>query len=116
MPLILPVPIFETFEAKLVPNYPRYYEDEVKEHSRVKFLKSVDHIHHKAVFDGLNEWLDIERPFGIWGKPFPWKTSSKTKDFCIFWDNEGKMKKLSKAIEKVVECCSYLCGILVDKE
>jgi hypothetical protein len=30
-------------------------------------------VHHKAIFDALNEMLDFERPFGIWGKPFPWK-------------------------------------------
>lgn len=35
------------------------------------------HVHHKAIFDSLNEILDFERPFGIWGKPFPWKKKTK---------------------------------------
>jgi len=39
-------------------------------------LKNVLHIHNKALFDALNEFLDQQRPFGIWGKPFPWKKSS----------------------------------------
>lgn len=26
------------------------------------------------------------------------------------------MEKLQRGVQKVVECCSYMCGILVDKE
>ena len=116
MSLILPVPIFELLQKRIEPNYPKYYDDEAKEASRIKFLKSVDHIHHKALFDSLNEWLDAERPFGIWGKPFPWRTSYKRKDSHSSWSVADKMIKLSKGADRVVESCSYLCGILVDKE
>ena len=34
------------------------------------------HIHNKALFDAMNEYLDLLRPYGVWGKPFPWKNSS----------------------------------------
>lgn len=37
------------------------------------------HIHNKAIFDCVNESLDQERPYGLWGKPFPWKKAIKTK-------------------------------------
>ena len=43
----------------------------------MKFLKDIIHIHNKAIFDCLNENLDMERPFGMWGTPFPWKTAHK---------------------------------------
>jgi hypothetical protein len=54
-----------------------YYEnDEEKEMKRVDFLKNVLHIHNKALFDAMNEHLDLMRPFGVWGTPFPWKSLS----------------------------------------
>lgn len=57
--------------------YPRLFDDDNKEVARARYLKNLDKIHHKALFDSLNESLDIERPFGLWGTPFPWKTSHK---------------------------------------
>ena len=47
--------------------------DEEKEKKRRAFLKNAIHIHNKAIFDALNEHLDRERPFGVWGEPFQWK-------------------------------------------
>lgn len=75
-------------------------------------MKNVLHIHHKALFDALNEYLDILRPFGIWGQPFPWK---KTPSFEHQGSSESRSQKLSRAADKVVEYCSYVCGLLVDK-
>lgn len=71
------------------------------------------HIHNKAIFDALNEYLDLLRPFGLWGKPFPWK---KTPAFLHEGSQEEREKKLQKASDKVGEYCSYVCGLLVDKE
>lgn len=40
-------------------------------------MKNAIHIHNKAIFDALNETLDKERPFGVWGEPFQWKNIAK---------------------------------------
>ena len=40
-------------------------------------MKNAIHIHNKAIFDALNETLDKERPFGVWGEPFSWKKTAK---------------------------------------
>lgn len=77
------------------------------------FLKNINHILNKALFDALNEMLDHERPYGIWGKPFPWK---KVISIDRKWSKEEELLKLKKSMEKTIESCSYLCGILVDKE
>lgn len=76
-------------------------------------MKTALHIHHKALFDSINEMLDHERPYGVWGKPFPWKKSLSIERK---WPLEKETAKLNKAVDKTVESCSYLCGILVDKE
>lgn len=54
----------------------RYYESEEKDTQRVNFLRNCTHIHHKAIYDCLNENLDYLRVYGIWGKPFLWKKGS----------------------------------------
>jgi hypothetical protein len=93
--------------------FEEYYDDPDKEEARINFLKTILHIHNKALFDSLNEFMDHERPFGIWGKPFPWKKcSSFTHDFTDL----VKEEKLRKGVDKVVEQCSYVCGLLIDKE
>jgi hypothetical protein len=57
--------------------------------------------------------LDHERPYGVWGKPFPWK---KVLALDRKWTKVDEEKKLKKCLDKTIESCSYLCGILVDKE
>jgi hypothetical protein len=41
------------------------------------FLKNAIHIHNKSIFDALNESLDKQRPYGVWGEPFSWKKTAK---------------------------------------
>lgn len=38
-----------------------------------EFIGELDRIHNKAIFDAFNEALDYYRPFGIKGRPLPWK-------------------------------------------
>ena len=113
--LVLPTTVFDQFERQLLPSiqFQTYYEnDEERETRRVEFLKNVLHIHNKAIFDSMNEYLDLLRPFGLWGKPFPWK---KAPAFLHISTEEEKEEKLKKASDKVIEYCSYVCGLLVDK-
>lgn len=35
------------------------------------------HHWHRAIFESLNESLDAERPYGIFGKPYLWSQSSR---------------------------------------
>lgn len=114
--LVVPATVFDQFEKQLLPSIelePYYEFDEEREAKRVEFLRNVLHIHNKAIFDALNEYLDLLRPFGVWGKPFPWK---RTPAFLHSSTEEAKEEKLRKATDKVAEYCSYVCGLLVDKE
>ena len=73
--IVIPIDLFNKFEKALLTSveFEPYYEDEEKQQKRIQFLKNILHIHNKAIFDSLNECLDHQRPFGIWGLPFPWK-------------------------------------------
>ena len=112
---VIPVASFEKFQTSLLPTleFEQYYDDPEKEEARVGFLKTILHIHNRALFDSLNEFMDHERPYGIWGAPFPWK---KSASFTRGFKEDQLEDKLKKATDKVVEQCSYVCGLLVDKE
>ena len=76
---IMDIKVFEQFEKFYLDTVEinQYYEDEEKEKKRKVFLKNAIHIHNKAIFDAMNETLDRERPYGVWGQPFPWKRAAK---------------------------------------
>ncbi|EGR30098.1 IQ calmodulin-binding motif family protein, putative [Ichthyophthirius multifiliis] len=79
------------------------------------FVKQIERIHNKAIFEAFNEALDYQRVYGLRGKPFPWKTTSEKisqKDVQI----QKIDGVLNKGLEKVTEWASYLCGIIFDKE
>lgn len=38
--------------------FPKFYESEERDQQRINFLRNCTHIHHKAIFDCLNEHLD----------------------------------------------------------
>lgn len=85
---ILDIKLFENFEQTFLNSlqFEKYYDDEEKEKKRKTFLKNAIHIHNKAIFDALNETLDRQRPFGVWGEPFSWKKAAKfyhSRDIAI---------------------------------
>ncbi len=55
------------------------------------YLKNFNKIFYRALFDTLNECLDYSRNFGIFGRPFPWKSSS-------LFDHNLTPKKIEVAI------------------
>ncbi len=83
--------------------------------SKPDFLKELEHIHNKVIFDAFSEALDAFRVFGLKGRPFPWKINSfKLSDKPI--KNKDISNILRKTSEKVLEWSASLCGIMFDKE
>ena len=41
------------------------------------FLEECEHIHDKAVFDSVNEALNLIRPYGLNGEPMPWSLQQR---------------------------------------
>jgi len=37
-------------------------------------ISEADHIHNKAIFDAVNEGMNMVRPFGTAGEPMPWQS------------------------------------------
>lgn len=66
------------------------------------------------IFDCFNESLDSMRPFGLRGKPLPWKiNSNKLSSITITTENIEKI--LGLAIAKVLEWGSFLCGFIPER-
>lgn len=52
-----------------------------KSEEKNEFLCELERIHNKAIFDAFNEALDYYRPFGIKGRPLPWKVETNSLEF-----------------------------------
>ena len=48
-----------------------------------ELLSESDHIHNKAIFDAVNEALNMVRPYGRFGEPMPWSFRPR-KNFFPF--------------------------------
>ena len=40
-------------------------------------MAELENIHNKAIFDGINEYLQEQRPFGKMGAPAPWSIDKR---------------------------------------
>eukprot|EP01022_Parablepharisma_sp_SALTPOND_P025576 TRINITY_DN59_c0_g3_i1.p1 TRINITY_DN59_c0_g3~~TRINITY_DN59_c0_g3_i1.p1 ORF type:complete len:1605 (+),score=215.77 TRINITY_DN59_c0_g3_i1:8435-13249(+) len=50
-------------------------EDTSKEEEESQqLIEECEHIHNKAIFDAVNEALNLIRPYGMHGQPMPWST------------------------------------------
>ena len=67
-------------------------------HDMFELLWEFDHIHHKAIFDAINQAFDYYRPYGLRWAPFPW---SKNKRELTFKNN--KSSEIDKVVDKVVK-------------
>ena len=62
--------------------------------------ENIRNIHHYALFEALNDALDLERPYRTKGKPMPWSTNSRT--FKQITSQDQAKKLLEKAKERVL--------------
>lgn len=66
------------------------------------------------IFQALNESLDAIRPFGLPGKPFPWKINPGRLSFIEI--TEFNMERvLGLSIAKLLKWASILCGFIPEK-
>lgn len=47
-------------------------EEEINEEELAEMISEADHIHNKAIFDCVNEAMNMVRPYGLQGEPMPW--------------------------------------------
>ncbi|CAD8114577.1 unnamed protein product [Paramecium primaurelia] len=70
-------------------------------------VNEMERIHNKAIFDAFNEALDYHRPFGIKGRPLPWRKN------VIFRQVSSVEDTLEKSALRVVQWAETLSGILL---
>ncbi|CAD8170525.1 unnamed protein product [Paramecium octaurelia] len=70
-------------------------------------VNEMERIHNKAIFDAFNEALDYHRPFGIKGRPLPWRKNVICRQVNSVEDT------LEKSAIRVVQWAETLSGILL---
>jgi hypothetical protein len=79
------------------------------------YLWELEHIHHKAIFDAVNESLDRYRPYGIKGSPAIW--SSNARKLTNNWSSTSLMNEVfGKVKSNVHQWSKTLAGALLDSE
>jgi hypothetical protein len=95
-------------------NYLLFLKRERDLNGMTEDLFIMESYHMKLVYDCFNEALDSMRPFGLRGKPLPWKiNSNKLSSITITPDNIEKI--LGLAIAKVLKWGSFLCGFIPER-
>lgn len=75
-------------------------EEEINEEELAEMISEADHIHNKAIFDCVNEAMNLVRPYGIQGEPMPWSSLSR-KSSHLALENKSVFKTLDKVLNKV---------------
>ncbi|CAD8198019.1 unnamed protein product [Paramecium pentaurelia] len=70
-------------------------------------VNEMERIHNKAIFDAFNEALDYHRPFGIKGRPLPWRKNVICRQVNLVEE------ALEKSSIRVVQWAETLSGILL---
>ena len=59
-------------------------------------VNEMERIHNKAIFDAFNEALDYHRPFGIKGRPLPWRKNVLSRQ--VYTVEETLEKSASRVV------------------
>ena len=105
--MVIPNRIFDLFwnqKEKELYKEDSSLELDPRKKQRNEFIKGLNKVFFRSLFDGFNECLDYERNFGQFGKPFPWKSST-----CF-----NHVKSLEE-IKVLLDLFSNLCRILKRK-
>jgi hypothetical protein len=102
----------EVLSPKLLETFHENYYAKNTAHGKSPFL-SYERVHNKAIFDSINEGINIFRPyFIINGQPYPWSQSEKALTY--YFIREDCVDELLEKVElEVLRWCSGLCGLIV---
>lgn len=65
-------------------------------------ISEADHIHNKAIFDAVNEAMNLVRPYGIYGEPTPWSNArAKRNGFLQPMNDQKVLITLEKILNSV---------------
>ena len=74
-----------------------------------ELLSESDHIHNKAIFDAVNEALNMVRPYGQFGEPMPWSGRPR-RNFFQFANEDDLEDVLAAVKSKLMEWADMKAG------
>jgi hypothetical protein len=74
-------------------------EQQINEEELTEMISEADHIHNKAIFDCVNEALNLHRPYGVSGEPMPWSSRPRKNVYLAIEDN---LESIQKTLESVL--------------
>ena len=74
-------------------------EEQINEEELTEMISEADHIHNKAIFDCVNEAMNMARPYGVNGEPMPWSNAARKNVYLMIEDN---IESVTNALEKIL--------------
>jgi len=92
-------------------------QEEIDEEELTEMISEADHIHNKAIFDCVNEAMNMARPYGIGGEPMPWSNVPRKNVHIADYDNEESVdlvlgRVLTRVKDKVIMWANAKVGSL----
>jgi hypothetical protein len=63
-------------------------------------ISEADHIHNKAIFDCVNEAMNMCRPYTTQGEPMPWSNAPRKNVFAMIDDS---LESVHRCLDRVLE-------------
>ena len=76
-------------------------QEEIDEEELTEMISEADHIHNKAIFDCVNEAMNMVRPYGIQGEPMLWSKVPRKNVFSLV--DDGSIESVNMALERVLD-------------
>lgn len=77
-------------------------EEEINEEELTEMISEADHIHNKAIFDAVNEAMNLARPYGVDGEPMPWSNKPRKNVYLHVEDSlESVQRVLGRVLNQV---------------
>jgi hypothetical protein len=75
-------------------------EEEINEEELAEMISEADHIHNKAIFDCVNEAMNMVRPYSLQGEPMPWSRISRSNKFVTSKDD---IRSIQRCLDSVLD-------------
>jgi hypothetical protein len=75
-------------------------EEEINEEELAEMISEADHIHNKAIFDCVNEAMNLCRPYSAQGEPMPWSAAPRKNVYLMIDDT---LESVHRCLDKVLE-------------
>ena len=75
-------------------------EEEINEEELAEMISEADHIHNKAIFDSVNQAMNLCRPYNTQGEPMPWSPAPRKN---VYLQIDESLESVHRCLDKALD-------------